>query len=106
MLSLKTLRGLLLGLAISSAALAQEPPLGRNVESLLEYAKTRNPEYAAMQEEADASLERITPAGALPGPALRTELPDITQMGEQHAKVAPSKVSSPRTMLTSCTPRF
>ena len=106
MSSLKSLQSLLLGLAISSTALAQEPPLGRNVESLLEYAKPRNPEYAAMQEEADASFERINPAGALPDPRFRTELRDITKMGEQNATLAPSKVGSTRYLLMQELPWF
>ncbi|MDP3579722.1 TolC family protein, partial [Methyloversatilis sp.] len=106
MSSLKSLQSLLLGLAISSTALAQEPPLGRNVESLLEYAKPRNPEYAAMQAEADASFERINPAGALPDPRFRTELRDITKMGEQNATLAPSKVGSTRYLLMQELPWF
>ena len=35
-------------------ARAQDPALGANVESLLDYARSRNPEYAAMRFEADA----------------------------------------------------
>lgn len=106
MFGLRAMQGLLLGMAISGAALAQEPPLGRNVESLLEYAKTRNPEYAAMQAEADASFERINPAGALPDPRFRTELRDITKMGEQNATLAPSKVGSTRYLLMQDVPWF
>ncbi|NJD35907.1 MAG: hypothetical protein FIA96_13920 [Betaproteobacteria bacterium] len=50
-----------------------ERPIGANVESLLDYAKARNPEYAAMRLEAEAAAERVYPAGALPDPMLRTE---------------------------------
>lgn len=74
---------LLLAFAIvfDTPALAQDAALGASVDSLLNYAKTRNPEYAAMRAEAEASGERITPAGALPDPKLRVELRDITRMG-------------------------
>jgi len=82
---------LLLGLALAGAppASAQAVPQpmapqelpGRSVESLLEYAKARNPEYAAMRLEAEAARERVYPAGALPDPVLRTELQNITNYG-------------------------
>ena len=49
---------------------ANEPTPGRSVESLLEYAKARNPEYASMGFEAVAAGERINAAGALPDPKL------------------------------------
>lgn len=77
-------------------ARAQEPALGANVESLLDYARSRNPEYAAMRFEADAAAERVVPAGALPDPRLRTELRDITRMGEQNATLLPARVGSTR----------
>jgi cobalt-zinc-cadmium efflux system outer membrane protein len=77
-------------------ARAQEPALGENVESLLDYARSRNPEYAAMRFEADAAAERVVPAGALPDPRLRTELRDITRMGEQNATLLPARVGSTR----------
>jgi outer membrane protein TolC len=74
---------LLLGLALTVPlpALAQQEVLGRSVESLLDYAKARNPEYAAMRLEAEAARERIYPAGALPDPVFRTELQNITNYG-------------------------
>lgn len=107
MFGLRVMQGLLLGVAISSVAWAQEQqPLGRNVESLLEYAKVRNPEYAAMQAEFEASSERITPAGALPDPRFRTELRDITKMGEQNATLSPSRVGSTRYLLMQDLPWF
>ena len=77
-------------------ARAQDPALGANVESLLDYARSRNPEYAAMRFEADAAAERVVPAGALPDPRLRTELRDITRMGEQNATLLPARVGSTR----------
>ncbi len=61
---------------------AQETQPGRSVESLLDVARSNNPEYAAMRHEADAAGERITPAGALPDPKFRTEFRDITRQGD------------------------
>lgn len=72
---------LLLSLAAPTQVLAQENTLGRTVDSLLVYAKERNPEYAAMRLEAEAARERVYPAGALPDPVLRTELQNLTNFG-------------------------
>ena len=40
--------------AFGTPVLAQDAALGASVGSLINYAKTRNPEYAAMQAEAEA----------------------------------------------------
>lgn len=90
---------LVLTIGVGTSALAQEPAIGATVDSLLDYAKTFNPEFAAMQSEADASAERIVPAGALPDPKFRTELRDITRLGEQSATLSPSRVGSTRYLL-------
>ena len=105
---LRPLPILILALATASGApvLAQEAALGANVDTLINYAKTRNPEYAAMQAEAEASGERVTPAGALPDPKFRTELRDITRMGEQSATLSPSRVGSTRYLLMQDIPWF
>jgi len=92
--------------ALALPASAQEAPVGRSVESLLEFAKSNNPEYASMRYEAEAASERITPAGALPDPKLRTELMDITKMGEQRATVLPGRVGSTRYTLMQDIPWF
>jgi cobalt-zinc-cadmium efflux system outer membrane protein len=92
--------------AFGAPVFAQEAPLGANVDSLINYAKTRNPEYAAMQAEAEASGERVTPAGALPDPKFRTELRDITRFGEQNATLSPSRVGSTRYLLMQDIPWF
>ena len=97
---------LALATAFGSPVLAQDAALGANVDSLINYAKTRNPEYAAMQAEAEASGERVTPAGALPDPKFRTELRDITRMGEQSATLAPNRVGSTRYLLMQDIPWF
>jgi len=65
---------------------------GTSVESLLAYARERNPEYASMRHEADAASARASGAGALPDPKLQIELEDITKMGEQNPTLSPSRV--------------
>ncbi len=51
--------------------------IGANVQELLQWADTHNPELAAMRYETDAASERIAPAGALPDPMLRVEFMDF-----------------------------
>jgi hypothetical protein len=97
------LYAVLLG-AFSLAAQAQDASLGANVESLLDFARSRNPEYASMRYEAEAAAERVTPAGALPDPKFRTELRDITRMGEQNPTLAPARVGSTRYLLMQDVP--
>lgn len=103
-----SLRFLLLALAWSwsTAAQAQEPLPGASVDSLLDYARAHNPEYAAMRLEADAASERVTPTGALPDPKLRVELRDITKFGEQSPTLAPDRVGSTRYLLMQDVPWF
>jgi cobalt-zinc-cadmium efflux system outer membrane protein len=77
----KQLRFLVLAAAIMgwSSAQADEAmaPLGANVQELLQWADTHNPDLAAMNYEIDAAEGRIIPAGALPDPVLRVELMDF-----------------------------
>jgi outer membrane protein TolC len=80
----------------SWVAQAQQVPPGADVQTLLAIARERNPEYAGMRYEAQAATERVTPAGALPDPKFRTELMDITKMGEQNPTILPSNVGSTR----------
>ena len=93
----------LLGLG-SLGVQAQDAGLGASLESLLEHAHARNPEYAAMRFEAEAAAERVEPAGALPDPRLRTELRDITRMGEQSPTLAPARVGSTRYLVMQDVP--
>lgn len=86
-------------LTLSAASYAQEPPLGSNVQGLLRYAMNSSPEYAGMRSEADAAMERIISAGALPDPRLRTEWRDITRGGEQNPTLLPGRVGSTRYLL-------
>jgi len=97
---------LLLALGLAQPLLAQEAAIGRTVDSLLDYARANNPEYASMRFEADAAGERVTPAGALPDPKLKIELMDITRMGEQNATLSPSRVGSTQYTLSQEIPWY
>src|SRR5450759_5813105 len=83
---------------------ASEPIPGASVEGLLSLARERNPEYASMRLEAQAAGVTRSPAGALPDPRLRTELMDITRMGEQNPSILPSNVGSTRYTLMQDVP--
>lgn len=86
---------ILLALAWQVSAQAQDTLPGADVDSLLAYARERNPEYAAMRYEAEAAAERVQPAGALPDPVLRTELRNITNYGnEGGTSLLPNRVGS------------
>ena len=97
---------LALTVALASPVIAQDVLIGKTVESLLDYARSNNPEYASMRFEADAAGERITPAGALPDPKLRVELQDITKMGEQNPTLFPNKVGSTKYTLMQDLPWY
>lgn len=100
---------LLFGLlaAISSVgAQENDAQLGETVDGLLRFAKDRNPEYAAMQAEADAALARSGPAGTLPDPRFRVELRDITKMGEQAPNLLPNQVGSTRYLVMQDIPWY
>lgn len=85
----------LAAVALTVRAESASPRLGANVESLLDYAKARNPEYAAMRLEAEAARERVYPSGALPDPVFRTELRDVTNEGrDASANLLPSRIGS------------
>lgn len=90
---------LMAALLMSTAVYAQDARLGANVEGLLQEAWERNPEIAGMRFDADAAAERVLPAGALPDPRFRTELRDITRMGEQDPTLLPDRVGSSRYLL-------
>ena len=91
---------LILTLGLAGPVLAEETAIGRTVDSLLDYARDNNPEYASMRHEADAAGERVTPAGALADPRLKIELMDITRMGEQSPTLNPSRVGSTKYTLS------
>ncbi len=95
-------------LAISASAGAQTPEAlpGASLKGLLQLARERNPDYASMRLEAQAATERVAPAGALPDPRFRTELMDITRMGEQNPTLLPANVGSTRYTLMQDLPWF
>jgi len=95
-----------LAICIPLASIAAEPVPGNSVESLLEFVRERNPEYASMRHEAEAAGERAASAGALPDPKLRIELQDITQMGEQSPTLSPSRVGRTRYQIMQDVPWF
>ena len=71
----------LIGAGAPVPAWAQPVELGASVESLLDFARARNPELATTRYEADAAAQRVQPAGALADPVLRVELEDINRSG-------------------------
>lgn len=97
---------MVLALGLAFPTLAQENAIGRTVDSLLDYARNNNPEYASMRHEADAAAERVTPAGAFSDPKLKIELMDITKMGEQAPTLNPSKVGSTKYTLSQELPWY
>lgn len=66
---------LILGLALPVHG--AEPPPGTDVESIRSWLLAHNPELRAMQAEADATLARVLPAGALPDPMVGFRLEGI-----------------------------
>lgn len=99
---------LAVAVALTFPAIGQERDAvpGRTVQSLLDYARDNNPEFAAMRHEADAASERVTPAGALSDPKLKIELMDITRMGEQNATLLPGRVGSTQYTLSQELPWY
>lgn len=95
-------------LAVASGpASAQSPPPGRSVESFLEIAREKNPEFAAMRFEAAAARERPESAGALPDPTVRVELMDITNAGmEAGPSLVPSRVGATKYTVMQMLPWF
>lgn len=97
----------LMGAWLLPAHAADEPLLGSNLAGLLEYAREHNPEFAAMRYEADAAMQRVQPASALPDPVLRTELMDITNRDmDKSPSLLPSQVGSTRYTLMQSVPWF
>lgn len=91
----------------SPLAQAAEPPLGGDVQGLLNYAREHNPEFAATRHEADAAAQRVVSAEALPDPVLRTELMDFTNQGSNRgASLLPSQAGATRYLLMQSVPWF
>lgn len=98
--------GLAALLLILAAAPSFAAPLpGANVESLLELARSQNPELAVSRHEAEAAAERIHSAGALADPTLRTELRDFTnQNTDASPNLLPARVGSTKYTLIQPVP--
>lgn len=100
-----TLGWLALLLVLASLPAHAETLPGASVESLLELARSQNPELAASRHEADAAAERVYPAGALPDPTLRTELRDITNQGmDASPNLLPGRIGSTKYTLIQPVP--
>ena len=102
---------LLAAVVLLAAAGARAQPAGQliggEVESLLEFARSRHPEFAALRAEAAAAAERVEPAGALPDPMYRTELRDITNEGKDaSSNLLPPRIGSTRYIFSQSVPWF
>lgn len=96
---------LLIAGAPPMAGATNEPALGRDVDGLLAYARSRNPDWLAMRSEAEAAAERIGPAGALPDPVFRTELENISNYPRDAAtNLLPTRVGSAKYTLMQMLP--
>jgi len=95
-------RTVLAAALLCAAAAAQTP--GATVQSLLDYARGANPEFALMQREADAAAARIVPAGDLPDPSFSIEWRDMTRDGEISPTLSPSRVGSTKYTLRQMFP--
>ena len=90
-----------------SSHAAEPAAIGGRVESLLEFARERHPEFAAMRHETAAANERIEPAGALPDPMFGVELRDFTNEGKSAStNVLPARVGATRYTVTQGLPWF
>lgn len=91
----------------AGAPRAAEPEvlIGGRVESLLEFARSRHPEYAALRIEAESAAARIESAGALPDPVLRTELRDVTNDGlDASPNLLPPRIGGARYTFSQALP--
>ena len=95
----------LLGVFAHGPVRAQDAELGANVQGLLAHARAQSPELGAMRQEADAALQRVGPAGALPDPVVRVELMNINNYGNAAApSLLPWKVGETRYTLMQSLP--
>jgi outer membrane protein TolC len=104
-------RGLLLvalaGLLAGSAVPVRAAELGEDIQSLLEHARSQNPELAAMRSEAEAAAQRVQPAGALPDPVLRVEMMNINNYGNDAGfSLLPSRVGETKYTLMQMLPAW
>jgi cobalt-zinc-cadmium efflux system outer membrane protein len=101
------LAAMLVTAGTASPAAAQDFPLGTSVQGLLDYARSRSPDLAAMRQEAAAAAQRVGPAGAWPDPVLRVELMNINNYGTDAApSLLPSRVGETKYTLMQTLPFF
>ena len=96
-------------LLAAGAPRAAEPErlIGGQVESLLEFARERHPEFAALRADAESAAARVEPAGALPDPVLRTELRNVTNEGsDASGNLLPPRIGSARYAFSQSLPWF
>ena len=92
----------LIGVSAVSATAAE---LGAEVQGLLDHARAQNPELALMRAEAEAAVQRIQPAGALPDPVLRVELMNVNNYGNDAGfNLLPNKVGETQYTLMQMLP--
>ena len=91
---------------------AAPPDFGRSLSPLLQWARERNPDFAAMRFETEAAQARITQVEALADPMLLTELRDVTREasggggsgGASGFTLDPSRVGSTRWQVSQALP--
>jgi cobalt-zinc-cadmium efflux system outer membrane protein len=97
----------LLAVGAVATASAGAAEFGEDVQSLLEHARTQNPELALMRSEAEAAAQRVQPAGALPDPVLRVELMNVNNYGNGSGfSLLPSKVGETEYTLMQMLPAW
>jgi outer membrane protein, heavy metal efflux system len=86
---------------------ANSAELGEDVQSLLEHARSQNPELAAMRAEGEAAAQRVQPAGALPDPVLRVEMMNVNNYGNDAGfNLLPSKAGETKYTLMQMLPAW
>ncbi|MCB1929597.1 MAG: TolC family protein [Rhodocyclaceae bacterium] len=79
--------------------------LGSDLPGLLEYARSHNPELAALARDADAAREQVGVADALPDPRFQLELMDFTNAASgRDASLLPGEVGVTRYRLIQALP--
>jgi cobalt-zinc-cadmium efflux system outer membrane protein len=81
--------------------------IGGEVESLLEFARSRHPEFAALRAEAASGGGACRTGRRLPDPVLRTELRDVTNEGKDaSSNLLPPRIGSTRYIFSQSVPWF
>lgn len=81
------------------------PGFGQTLPPLLQWARERNPDFAALRFDAEAAQARVLAAPALADPVLLTELRDVTRDASGGGlTLDPSRVGSTRWQLSQALP--